>query len=226
MSLPWCVLIKPEIEGVARGGMLTAAQWPASRAITISFLDDKYGLRTRVQEVAEQWLSRTGAELKFQWRVDTTRTDLRISFVRKGSWSLLGAQALAQPDVAEPTMNLGWLNAQSSEDDLRKVVLHEFGHALGLIHEHSSPEAQIPWNRAAVIAALSGPPNNWPVAQIEHNVFSGYDRNDVRTTPFDEHSIMLYPISKAWTVGGYETAANTDLSDQDIALIRRIYGRP
>ena len=36
-------------------------------------------------------------------------------------------------------MNYGWIDADSPEEELRSVVLHEFGHALGLIHEHQNP---------------------------------------------------------------------------------------
>ena len=33
-------------------------------------------------------------------------------------------------------MNLGWIRRLSSGTDIRRLVLHEFGHALGLFHEH------------------------------------------------------------------------------------------
>ena len=51
------------------------------------------------------------------------------------------------------------------------MILHEFGHALGLIHEHQNPIQAIDWNKPAVIADLSGPPNNWDRDTIEHNMF-------------------------------------------------------
>ena len=50
-------------------------------------------------------------------------------------------------------MNYGWLTPDSDDDELRRVVLHEFGHALGLIHEHQNPEGGIEWNEPAVKAA-------------------------------------------------------------------------
>ncbi|WP_437321271.1 matrixin family metalloprotease [Sorangium sp. So ce385] len=37
-------------------------------------------------------------------------------------------------------MNFGWLTLESTQADVESVVLHEFGHALGLIHEHQHPE--------------------------------------------------------------------------------------
>ena len=48
-------------------------------------------------------------------------------------------------------MNYGWLTPESAQDEVRRVVLHEFGHALGLIHEHQNPKGGgIEWNRDAV----------------------------------------------------------------------------
>jgi hypothetical protein len=52
---------------------------------------------------------------------------------------------------------------QRPRDDA--ACVHEFGHALGLIHEHQNPNRAIQWNRDAVINDLQGPPNNWDLKQ-------------------------------------------------------------
>jgi hypothetical protein len=39
-------------------------------------------------------------------------------------------------------------------------VIHEFGHALGLIHEHQNPSGGIQWNKPVVCRYYEGPPNN------------------------------------------------------------------
>jgi serralysin len=223
MTHGWCVLLTREQMGKGRAALAHDAKWTASE-ISISFLDDDAGLQDKIRAVAEQWLHRSSANLRFQWRTDSNKTDIRISFRYAGSWSLLGNQALMEADLTKPTMNFGWLNRDSTDEDIQEVVLHEFGHALGLIHEHQSPEAKIPWNRDVVIRELSGPPNNWSVSQIERNVLTGFDRDAVMSTPFDPSSIMLYPVNPAWTIGGYQTVANKDLSERDIEIIRERYG--
>jgi serralysin len=126
-------------------------------------------------------------------------------------------------DEPEPTMNYGWLTPDSTEDELRRVVLHEFGHALGLIHEHQNPKGGIEWNRDAVIADLEGPPNNWPLSVIESNIFAKYPKTDVVATDVDAESIMMYPIPRAWTLDGFSADLNSELSEQDKEFIRTNY---
>lgn len=47
-------------------------------------------------------------------------------------------------------MNYGWLYPDTPDQEYSRVVLHEFGHALGAIHEHQHPEAAIPWDKPKV----------------------------------------------------------------------------
>ena len=117
----------------------------------------------------------------------------------------------------------GWLTPDSDDAELNRVVMHEFGHALGLIHEHQNPEGGIQWNEPAVIADLSGPPNNWDVDQIRVNVLSHYPPGDVTSTPVDADSIMMYPIPAAWTLDGFSADLNEDVSNQDREFIHQEY---
>ncbi|MEJ7593055.1 MAG: M12 family metallopeptidase [Planctomycetaceae bacterium] len=157
MAFPWCVTLVPEVEGQARGAVLKDAKWPKGSEIKISFLDGDSGLQAKVKAAAEQWITRTGADLTFTWLNNSGAGDIRISFTRKGSWSLLGRYAKLRTDKSEPTMNFGWLKPDSDDLAIQEVVLHEFGHALGFIHEHQNPDGGLLWNEQKVIASLSGP---------------------------------------------------------------------
>jgi hypothetical protein len=136
---------------------------------------------------------------------------IRIAFDQDGSWSLIGKQAQGS-DVkpAEPTMNLalgpvipGAVPRLSSTD--RLTILHEFGHALGLSHEHYHAQCQTdlkldpdpgyvttvaPGSEAAprfvpdgqgrspgVYKAMAGSPNFWEMRSAEFNYdWAAYSR--------------------------------------------------
>jgi hypothetical protein len=205
-----------------RAALLKEGKWEPSDVIRVKFLEGDQSLRERVRAVAEQWTAPGKANLTLQF-VPEGDSEIRIAFEQgNGSWSYLGTQCRDIPDD-QPTMNYGWLTPESSDVDVRRVVLHEFGHALGLIHEHQNPMGAIDWNEPAVIADLSGPPNNWDEETIRHNVLDHYQPGAVSATPVDRFSIMMYPIPAAWTNDGFSAGLNDDLSDTDVEFIRETY---
>ena len=103
------------------------------------------------------------------------------------------------------------------------MVIHEFGHALGLLHEHNHPAAKIRWNKAAVNADLSGEPNNWDQETIDFNVFAAFDKSKVITTDFDAASVMIYTIPAHWTLDGRAFMPSWKLSAGDAETIRLLY---
>ena len=219
----FCVVISPEEQTVNdRAALLDEARWTAGQEIRVRFMEGDDSLRQRVRAVAERWTAPGMAALKFLW-VEDGPAEIRIAFQQgNGSWSYLGIHCQDIPED-EPTMNYGWLTPESPEDELQRVVLHEFGHALGLIHEHQNPNRPISWDREAVIADLSGPPNNWDLQTIEHNIFAQYDPATLSSTPTDPSSIMMYPIPARWTTDGFSAGLNRGLSETDKQFIRTAY---
>lgn len=41
------------------------------------------------------------------------------------------------------------------------MVVDEFGHALGILHEHQNPNVNINWDEEAVYADMARSPNFW-----------------------------------------------------------------
>lgn len=220
-----CLRNKPgnaPIEGAERAAVLREAQWQPGTAISVTFLSGSEDLKARIRAVAEEWVAENMANLSFRW-VDDSKADIRIAFNEgDGSWSYLGT-VCRQIEAPRPTMNYGWLSDTSTDEELRRVVLHEFGHALGMIHEHQNPEGGIRWNEAAVINDLSGPPNNWDLDTIRVNVLNKYNHDAVTATEVDADSIMMYPIPASWTDGTFSADLNGELSLRDKKLIREVY---
>jgi serralysin len=222
----WCLAPIAEstvLPGLDRAALIKGVKWTPGEIITISFLGGTPLLQQRVRDVASEWTDSGMANLIFEFRSDTTDTDIRIAFMAgQGSWSFLGNSCRNIPPP-QPTMNYGWLTETSSDQEVRRVVLHEFGHALGLIHEHQHPEGCLKWNYVEVIQQLSNPPNNWGINTVIHNVFQAQAESETNFSQMDTDSIMMYPIPASWTIDGFSATLNDELSETDKAFIREEY---
>jgi serralysin len=221
----WCYawFALPLAAGQLRAALLNQYRWQSGDIISVSFLDGDPRLHERVKKAALQWTAPGLANLTFDFRKNNHQTDVRISFAYAGSWSVLGTTCRELHATTQATMNFGWLNLDSPEDEVNRVVLHEFGHALGLIHEHQNPAGGIPWNREQVIADLSGPPNHWSLEEIEFNMFTPFQQRETNFTETDATSIMMYPIPAKWTRSGYSAGLNSALSTRDRTFIHAQY---
>jgi hypothetical protein len=206
-------------EGKDRAALWLRAKWRVNDTITISFMEGDPDLQQRIEKAARQWIEPGRASLIFDFKKDTTATNIRISFSHPGSWSVLGTTC-NRVSAEEPTMNFGWLTTNTGDAELERVVLHEFGHALGLVHEHQTPAGGIQWNRPAVYADLYP---RWSYDKIDQNVFDTIKEAEAAMTLLDPQSIMMYPIKKSWTLNGFSTELNTKLSPKDIQFIQTIY---
>ena len=74
------------------------------------------------------------------------------------------------------------------EQSFKGTVLHEFGHALGLIHEHMSPVSGIKWDSAAVYSRkrMMG----WSKEMTDAQLFKKYSLAYTNGTTYDPKSIM------------------------------------
>lgn len=204
---------------------LRAKLWPPhQRVLHVRFLGGDPPIQRRIAACALEWCRHGSIELRFDNAPDA---QLRVGFIPGASWSLLGADAL-HPSIGpdEPTINFGWLTSAVPNDEFTAVVLHEFGHALGLIHEHQSPAASIPWNYDAVYAFYAGPPNFWSREEIERNLFARYAVAETNFSEFDPLSIMGYAIPQAFTDGTFAIGVNRTLSDTDRRHFSQVYPYP
>lgn len=182
--------------------------WMNGTTLKVRFLAGTAAEQATAREQAAWWSAACNLTFDFG---DHPDADIRISFdPNDGAWSYVGTDNKGIP-ANEATMNLGFLDGGTAG--------HEFGHAIGLAHEHSNPAGGIQWNEPVVIRALAGPPNFWDEAKVRHNVFMKYALDQIKGTAFDPDSIMLYSFPASWTLNGVATHANDVLSSLDTAFV-------
>jgi hypothetical protein len=176
-------------------------------------------VKQRIQEHAVEWMKHANLNLIFD---DSPDAEIRIGFdMNDGSWSYLGTDALGITKN-RPTMNYGWLTPTTADNEYSRVVLHEFGHAFGCIHEHQHPTNGIPWDKEKVYAYYRQT-DGWSKADVDAQLFARYSQTETNFSQFDPKSIMLYAIPEDLTVGNFSVGWNRVLSDMDREFIGRMY---
>jgi hypothetical protein len=139
---------------------------------------------------------------------------VRIGFDEtQGCWSRVGTDARQNWGGPNHSMNLGWMDAplnatftyaghtyttpasfdQGGYPGQGTTIVHEFGHVMGMIHEHQSPfHNPLAWNTQAVYEIFQAPPNSWTPLEIDENILSKYSALTTNGSDFDAYSIMKY----------------------------------
>lgn len=170
--------------------------------------------------LTRKWSAVSG--IKFKQTNLTSDSDIRVAFRQGGGYrSIVGslADSLKATGNNSPTMWLADLDKQSQEEFAR-VVLHEFGHAIGLLHELQSRNSPINWDSAKVYAYFR------KVYKLSEKLVNEQVLTPVKfgeATAFDPHSIMIYAIPDSLMKNHPTIDWPADLSSTDRRKIKLIY---
>ena len=226
----------PEHIQKLQAAFFTKKIWPKGSKIIIGFLDngdnvqrnnlsnsnsldplqnevDKLSIKEAVKKVVIERIKPL-VNLDISFVDNPEQANVRVSFDPSGgAWSLVGTDHLEQKSGA--TMNLGWFDVPTT--------IHEFGHVLGMIHEHQNPSGQtIRWNENKVIE-WAKETQGWSEQTTRDNIINKYDKNSINGSSFDPLSIMLYFFPASLTLNNIGTKQNFRLSEQDVLWIDKIY---
>jgi hypothetical protein len=226
----------PENQKKLRAAFFTKKLWTPGSTITIGFLATGENIKRRdlsssqdidplekvvsslsVQEAIKKIVNeriQPLVNLNFSFIENPSNAIVRISFDQDGgAWSLVGTDHMGQKDGA--TMNLGWFDVPTT--------IHEFGHLLGLIHEHQNPNGKtIMWDKPKVLE-WAKETQGWSESTTEENIINKYDKNSINGSDFDPLSIMLYFFPSSLTTNNSGTQQNFRLSGEDVMWISKTY---
>ena len=239
-------------------------RWQRGATLTVAFRGGDASLRREIAAVAAEWSRHCNIKFNFgagsafrEWSPSDTsyKANIRISFDGEGCWSLVGTECKnpQKSPPSEASMNFeGFDDPSSRPRNWKAIVLHEFGHALGLYHEHQHPDGtctnSFRWDddpnyertvrgsqlgedaqgrRPGIFTVLKAPPYEWEHSKIVRNLGQLPPGLAYYNGSFDRNSIMKY-FWPAWmfkegTASPCYSERNDKLSDKDKERIKQMY---
>lgn len=205
------VLIRHE-----RGIASTRDLWPQGATLNISLFDMPEKAKEYIKKNIMLWQPYTNLKFNF---INTNDGDIRISCKEDGSgnWSEIGTQAKLKP-LYEPTMHIDLLQ---TADMLNHSIRHEFGHALGLLHEHQHPDNDIQWDKEKLYSESEKLGHTKQAT--DENFIHPIDPKATTKSAYDSKSVMHYKVLPEVTTNGIGVDFNEDISEGDKQFIALLY---
>ena len=192
--------------------------WPQFATITISTTGLTEEQRALVKKNICKWAPHVNLKFKF---IDRPDGDIRVIADKNLDGGFLGHTPNAEGTIRPPLiMGIGF--REGPDPDIERVILHEFGHALGLHHEHQHPDSTL-GIKEELIEEKKKTLSADQLERFNSQYLYTFPRHRVITSPYDQKSIMHYPFKAESLNSGKSIPPNKELSKGDIDFISSLY---
>lgn len=183
-----------------RGSASTKKLWPQNSVIKIGLVGMSKDQEKLVKDSINKW--QPYVNLKFEFTAKPEEATVRVqmdSTLPKGEgWAWIGTDSTKYPDnTAHVT-----ISSNGSSEEIESAALHEWGHVLGLEHEHE---------RAHIIQKPH-PDKEGLTLNLDGSLISG---------PLDENSVMYYKFT--YNEKGEKEFAVQEISEEDKKFVSTLY---
>ena len=200
-----------------RGVAMPDKLWPQHSVLTISRLNMTQEQKDLVKHNINKWAPHTNLYFKF---IDSPDGDIRITVDNDTGpgWSKVGTDAKKVP-LSRPTMGISFTRSDAS---IAATIQHEFGHALGLKHEHQHPDRTLDLNRENIYDEYEK--RGRFSYEADNDIVRTFSRHQVQASAnYDDKSIMHYGFSASRLNSGPPIPRNFKLSEDDKKFMQSLY---
>lgn len=218
---PDAPLLQVEMQHLA---LVTSKWWGREGGVfRVGFLETvDPALRNKILNYANLWSS--WSNVQFVYTPNSANAHIRLTLKPNPPIyaSYVGTDNKLIP-LNQPTMWLAGFSLGTPDSEYMRVVVHEFGHFLGFMHEHQRPE----------VVELLDPQKcyeqgkrqlGWSKADVDAQILTATPlRYLTATTRADQSSIMCYRFGGEWTRNGQPIPGGLQPSDSDKAFVGQVY---
>jgi hypothetical protein len=212
---PADAVLPPESITLLRGKF-----WPNGRRINVAFSGGNQSTNNKVLNYANMWSKYANVSFVSE---KTGSYDIIVGYDQAGYWSYIGTDCGVLAKQGQQTLNLqGFDHQEMPESEWSRVVCHEFGHALGALHEQVRPEVVARLDRAKCYAYFERT-QGWSRQMIDQQILMPIDMGSVVASIEQDTSIMMYAFPSNVTTDGKPIIGGIKITELDGKTIAKVY---